>query len=960
MRPENIGKSLVDRFKGKQHYLSGTILVVILGLFYRDIILEGRTFLMETAARGTMPQAGPYNYKGVSPGFVANDPGAIASQTEPFNRFISASLKQGDFPLWNPYAGLAGSPLLADGHTGPLEPLQFLFFFLPNKLWPLSIDFQLLIRFFIAGFACYLFACRQGINLWGSVAAGTLFMLSSYFVTYGNHPQIKTEALLPLVLYGYDRLVNPNDRLGFWICALFIAWAIIAAMPESTFFGLFLGTLWYFYKSLCQSQNNDRSCQYTRNPLLRYSGSTLLGFLISSAYLLPFLEYMLVAKSTHSPGTGSDSYRLELLPGLIFQIRTIFYLHMGFFAVFSLIYSLLNLRDRQKYGRHIVFFSLYAVTFILVMFDFPLISWIRKLPVFNQLVLEKYPVPSINFCLAILTGIFIESAKNLPLSYKKLSLSLLIIIIIFIGIPRIRDFESLSTYSSDLKFIYSASGLIIAILIVLYVLSLYQRKRIFSQHLVQISLFIMITLEPFFWETRINRPQRFDPFQVPPFVSYLNKKEGFRIFGLDSILYPNISTAYRISDIRWLNALVPQRAYNFSIRFIESREPNSIRFTGTVLPLSDEMFNMLNVKYILRQNSYIEDIDNCAFPTDDQPYFGRDTVNPLIIEQNQGKKDLFPELPLNINGATRMSILAQPPQSLDLSLLIPKEASKLDFSIGLHPKIFLPEYGDGVTFKIILIDQDNKVEVFSKHIDPKNIPCDRKWFDESIRLEKWAGKEVVLRFRTTGGPLNNTSYDLAYWGDIRLAAVSKVKQKAVTTSYHLVYQDQDVLIYQNEDVLPRAFMTYRIVNVSSLNDSLTQLANPNINLGHTVVVENLPTQLENMINKNNSPREFQEGKLILISSDELDIKVNTESPGLLVLSDQYYPGWRAYVDGRLTPIYPVNSIFRGVFLDTGNHVIEFRYRPQSFIIGGIISAVSLITTIYFIILYAILQRKNHE
>lgn len=940
---------------------AGGVLILILIAFYRDIVFAGRTFLMETAAHGTMPGTGPYNYQGSQPGFVVNDPGAIASQIEPFNRFISRSIKSGDFPLWNPYAGLAGSPLLADGHTGPLEPLQFLFFFLPTLWWPLWIDVQLLIRFFIAGFTCYLFARRQRIDVFGSIAAAIVFMLSSYFVTYGNHPQIKTEALLPLVLYGYDRLVDPKDRLGFWLCALFIGWAVIAAMPEATFFSLLLGTLWYFYKSIIQWQKNGGSFQDAKNLVLRYSGSTVFGYLISAAYLLPFLEFVSLAKSSHAPGTGSNAYGIELLPGLIFQTQSKFFLHTGFFALFSLVLSLLNLRDWLKYRQHIVFFSLYAVIFLSILFGFPLTNWIRDLPVFNQLVLEKYPIPSIVFCLAILTGILIDTAKDVQLSYWKLSLSLVILLIVFIGIPRIQNFESVSAYSSDLQFIYIAFRIMIGISILLYALTFFQRKRIFPPYLIQLTLLILVVLEPFFWGTRIKRPNRVDPFQTPPFVSFLEEEKPFRIFGLDGTLYPNIATAYGVADIRWLNALVTQRAFDFSNRFIESKEVDSIRLTGMVLPVSNRMFDLLNVKYVFRQNSHIKDSNHCSLNTDRQPYFGKDTINPLIYEQNQGKKNFFPELPLSINGATRLSIFAEAPQRFDVDLLIPKGASRLDFSIGLNPKIFLPQYGDGVTFKILLLEQDNKVEVFSKYIDPKNNPCDRKWFDESIRLEKWSGKEVTLRFTTAGGPSKDTAYDWAYWGDIRLTPdADEQAEEFAEMHYNLVYQDQDVLIYQDKAAFPRAFVVYQVKNVPSFDSALNLLSDPSLNLRQVGVVENLPVELENSINRKNPSMPYVGGSAKLINSGQLDIEVNTEMPGLLIVSDQYYPGWKAYVDGRLTPIYAVDGMFRGIFLNAGEHIVEFKYRPLSFIIGGIISAVSLLMTQYFLIFQARLHQKHHE
>ena len=327
--------------KQSKHLQAAIVLILVLVIFYRDVVFFNHTFLMETAAPGTMPSAGPYNYKGTKPGFVVNDPGAIAWQIEPFNRFISKSIKNRDFPLWNPYAGLAGDPLLADGHTGSLEPIQFLFFFAPIRFWPYAIDLQLLIRFFIAGFGCYLFAQRLKLDFWSSITVGVTFMLSSYFVTYGNHPQVKTEVLLPLVMYGYDRLADLEDKPGFWFSSLFIGWAIIAAMPESTFFVLLLGTLWYFYRSALLQYKEREIVSRIRNVILRYLGSTTLGFLIPAAYLLPFFEYVSISKNVHSAGSGVFSLPLWSLPNLIFRVQPAF--QIGFFAIFSLLYLLLSI-----------------------------------------------------------------------------------------------------------------------------------------------------------------------------------------------------------------------------------------------------------------------------------------------------------------------------------------------------------------------------------------------------------------------------------------------------------------------------------------------------------------------------------------------------------------------------------------------------------------------------------------
>lgn len=952
-----------------KHLQAAAVLIVFLVVFYQDVVFYNRTFLIETAAQGTMPDAGPYQYRGIAPAFVANDPGAIAWQIEPFNRFISKSVKNGDFPLWNPYAGLAGNPLLADGHTGPLEPLQFLFFFFPARFWPYAIDLQLLIRFFISGFGCYLLARRLKVDFLSSIASGALFMFSSYFVTYGNHPQIKTEALLPLVVYGYDRLADLKDGRGFWYSALIIGWAIIAAMPEATFFSLFLGTLWFFYSSFLHWREN-RGSNIIKSTLLRYFGSTILGFLISAAYLLPFLEYVSISHHVHSGNYAGVSLPLWSLPNLLFQVQGTPYLQLGFFALFSLIYLLIGLKDFPSQRKNVIFFGSYAVIILLTIFDFPLTNWIRQLPALNQLLFQKYAVPSIVFCLAILAGILIDGLKHTYLSYKKISLSLLILFAAVIGLPILGNpSKSLSFYFTDSQSMYSSFGLIAGISIAVCLLTYLYIHRDVSMRIMQAGFLILVVWGPFYWEGRITRPDRVDPFRSPPFVDYVrDDKEFFRILGLNGILFPNISTAYGISDIRWLNALIPQRTFDFSIRFLTPTEPKTMRFTGTRLPIFEDVLDILGVKYVLTKNREVENVEHCPSDSDkrqddpDQPYFGEDTLNKLILQQNTGNLNLREES-LNIDGIAKMAIFAHPPQTFDLALSIPRSPSELEFSIGLNPEVFRPDRGDGVKFQIVLVDGKNELDIFSKYIDPKSNSYDRLWSDEIINLSQWAGKDVVFKFSTEAGPMGDSSWDWAYWGNIQLTTPfhsDETEAEPVSAQYYsLVYEDKNVLIYQNEDVFPRAFVVYSVNNVSTFKSAMDQLADPQLDLRQTAIVENLPEEIENKINQNDRLQSVA-GNAKLVSSGRLDVEVDTEAPGLLVVTDQYYPGWKAYVDGKPTPIYAVNGTFRGIFLDAGNHMVEFKYRPLSFTIGGIVSATSLLITLFFVLYYSRPSQKHHE
>jgi membrane protein YfhO len=72
----------------------------------------------------------------------------------------------------------------------------------------------------------------------------------------------------------------------------------------------------------------------------------------------------------------------------------------------------------------------------------------------------------------------------------------------------------------------------------------------------------------------------------------------------------------------------------------------------------------------------------------------------------------------------------------------------------------------------------------------------------------------------------------------------------------------------------------------------------------------------------------------------LEIAVRACQPGYLVVTDAYYPGWRAEVDGREAKLVRADYALRAVALSAGNHQVVLRYQPMSFAIGVGLSAVA--------------------
>src|SRR5262249_39025460 len=69
-----------------------------------------------------------------------------------------------------------------------------------------------------------------------------------------------------------------------------------------------------------------------------------------------------------------------------------------------------------------------------------------------------------------------------------------------------------------------------------------------------------------------------------------------------------------------------------------------------------------------------------------------------------------------------------------------------------------------------------------------------------------------------------------------------------------------------------------------------------------------------------------------------DVGIKTNGPGgLLVLTDQYYPGWQASIDGKPVPMVRADTVFRAVCVAAGEHIVRFEFRPMALFVGTVIS-----------------------
>jgi len=152
----------------------------------------------------------------------------------------------------------------------------------------------------------------------------------------------------------------------------------------------------------------------------------------------------------------------------------------------------------------------------------------------------------------------------------------------------------------------------------------------------------------------------------------------------------------------------------------------------------------------------------------------------------------------------------------------------------------------------------------------------------------------------------------------------------------LAYRSEDVAVYENHDVLPRAFLVHEARAVPKDEDALLNLQDPAFDPAAQVLLA-----AESVVNGLSPSRGTDQVQWLVYDSRRVVLQARGAGDGYLVLTDSWYPGWRATVDGRETPVVRADLVFRAVFLPAGDHQVEFTYEPRSFQIGLLISLAAL-------------------
>ena len=153
--------------------------------------------------------------------------------------------------------------------------------------------------------------------------------------------------------------------------------------------------------------------------------------------------------------------------------------------------------------------------------------------------------------------------------------------------------------------------------------------------------------------------------------------------------------------------------------------------------------------------------------------------------------------------------------------------------------------------------------------------------------------------------------------------------------FRLVFHDQ-LKVYENRKVLPKAWFVKKVESVKSVQESLASILRSEFDPSYIAYVLNY---------RDKTSLEMGVGTVEIIKFSENEIVLETEitGDGFLVLSENYYgPGWRVDVDGVETEIFRTNHVLRGVQIPTGSHSVTFSVDDSAYKMARFISLLSMV------------------
>lgn len=841
-------------------------------------------------------------------------------------QFLKQGFSSGEIPLWNMFLA-TGIPNMADMQNAFFYPFNI---FLPFMDISTYTNYFYLLHLSFAAFFMYLYLNEIQDSKIVSFITAIIFAFSSIIggVRKEHINIVATIIWLPLVLYFIERFRNSDNKKFIIFSAVTMAIQFFAGFPQTAIYSDII-VFTYLLDILFTKELNYKSI--FKILILWIS----VYIMLIAIQLIPLLEQMSYSGRNSIPYEYFSvlSYDWRILPMTIFpELYWNIYEPLGdyassgidieiYFGAICCMYVLYLVPYSLKDKRIRFLFLLLIGTFIYgAAGNIPILGKILwKIPILGSFrVQSRVMFIFVFFCIVLfalaLSKIREKTELTKLIKFNIIFITLVTILRIVLSLlisNKVLEATVFSQYGIDsINYWIPIITLVLnAILLIIFynIHVIYSRRKyIYAIMCIAICIITLVDVGRFSIKHNVFSIEETLAIVNNPELEILKKEESsiYRSWGIIADMASFNDEKFKIGKLN-RNVITNNMFIN---AFNTFHDPRLTKLLGdfvypdanNMLQNRNDLISMLSIKYIFDP----WDIINIEYINGIQTLGYVFNLEKIVIPNNNNKLSVI-TYPINIERNKSYKI-------------------EFDLDIAEVPELFyLDFYGN---------NYDNPVQDI--HFDTYN---GKRTYSAivSTGAEKLP-ENVVIRI------VSKANYEMK----ITNLTVGTLERIPFETDYEPKLGPDGTIVYRNKNVQPILYTPDQIIGILDSKDLYTNPSYRNMDKVNyiegfkNIDLKNVTTEMTNIEIKNN--------KILAVVEASDDTFINH--------SQSMYPSWKAYVDGNRTPIYLVNGIIQGIEVPKGKHVIEFVFKPNSLILGSIVTLGGSL----FIAIYLFRKKKELE
>ena len=856
-----------------------------------------------------------------------------------------------------------------------------------NKLFNgwLGFDVYILLAYVLGSYFTFGYLFRLTDDIFSSLIGGIVFSLSGFMIAHlGHTSMIHSACWLPLIIWALEELRYKILKKWIFILIFAISMSILSGHLQIFVYTICLASIYAFLMGIDSNVGYKKYYLivaivflfsiamnffqlYPTYELAQHGFRKELTFEEFNSYILPPIQALMLLfphlfGNVFYPLEKTEYFGQWNIPEL-----------MGYVGIITIMISLFTVIYGFRSNKHIKFWSFIAILSLLLVLgnNIPILPNIFfKIPIINKFRALARHFLEFNFSIAVLTAIgvsIIKKGEYAQLKSKLKSSILIFITLFFFALALVFYFyEELilmakaqnvllpgflnnSSIWVSLILVFTSTGAIL-------IFSKNKGNLIATGFIiVLIGNMLYFSL---FYEWRINVDKNI--LNLPEELKEIKNdviKTHQRLLVLEgyagNILDPQKSSLYRIPSANFYGPLISKNYSEFlSINNAGWTHPN-------VLSPKDLSLNLSAIRYL---------------------FINEDTVNNALKNMCRIGAKCGPNNPKDFEIRLHQFVKADSIQLisyLGCSTHIKHGDSvanlNLHFSDGSEQNLSINAGIDTSEWAydcddVLPVMNHGKANIHSSwenaRVGEKN--CQGHNYISAFKIENKFIERIEIKWNEEHETGVLIVENILFKGSnnkensVPLNSVSLLDRIAEKNFRYFTKIDK-TFVFKNSTPFGRAWLVGKTINMADdeMLKAIKTSESPYLQTGKGVYnfdprnIALITDKIETTIKK------FDENHKVFITNLEngkFEMKIDSESGGFLVVSENYYPGWKAEIDGERTKVFRTNYTLLGIMVPPGNHMVTLNFFPDSLLISILVSIASFL----LFLLYITFIKKFHS